>query len=321
MSDSIPPPGYSSESMLHGSGSAHIVAMRGGGTGSAAAPSASSGTVTAAVSSNTAAVSSNTAAANATSSGNIPVISSSNTAAVSSNTAAANAISSGNIPVISSSNTAAAPSASSGTVTAAVSGNTAAVSSNTAAVSGNTAVSSNTAAVSSNVVDASGNTIKEEENKYEIEWEGSTYTLAKTLDEWEDEEDESLFLNFIGIPKRVFSSPGEYYEFINNLSGCVNDGSSIDAGCDAVNAIFKKVILMHIEDLSDQQRYGNVQKVMKIIDPESDEQLAEGAITEGETPEGKSAEGSTSQNNAAAKNTEQPPSGGKNQPVAVEKLS
>ncbi len=282
MSDSIPPPGYSSESMLHGSGSAHIVAMRGGGTGSAAAPSASSGTVT---------------------------------AAVSSNTAAANATSSGNIPVISSSNTAAAPSASSGTVTAAVSSNVVDVSSNSAAVSGNTA------AVSSNVVDASGNTIKEEENKYEIEWEGSTYTLAKTLDEWEDEEDESLFLNFIGIPKRVFSSPGEYYEFINNLSGCVNDGSSIDAGCDAVNAIFKKVILMHIEDLSDQQRYGNVQKVMKIIDPESDEQLAEGAITEGETPEGKSAEGSTSQNNAAAKNTEQPPSGGKNQPVAVEKLS
>ncbi len=282
MSDSIPPPGYSSESMLHGSGSAHIVAMRGGGTGSAAAPSASSGTVT---------------------------------AAVSSNTAAANATSSGNIPVISSSNTAAAPSASSGTVTAAVSSNVVDVSSNSAAVSGNTA------AVSSNVVDASGNTIKEEENKYEIEWEGSTYTLAKTLDEWEDEEDESLFLNFIGIPKRVFSSPGEYYEFINNLSGCVNDGSSIDAGCDAVNAIFKKVILMHIEDLSDQHRYGNVQKVMKIIDPESDEQLAEGAITEGETPEGKSAEGSTSQNNAAAKNTEQPPSGGKNQPVAVEKLS
>ncbi len=298
MSDSIPPPGYSSESMLHGSGSAHIVAMRGGATGfavsgkrAATLPVSGKHAATPSVPGAVPAVPAAPAAVSVTATNNASVDASKNTVDAS-----------GNIV-----------DASKNTVDA--SGNTVDASGNIVDASGNTVDASR------NTVDASGNTVDASGNIYEIEWEGSTYTLAKTLDEWEDEEDESLFLNFIGIPKKAFSGPGEYDEFINNLSGCVNDESSIESGCDAVNAIFKKVILMHIEDLSDQQRYGNVQKVMKIIDPESDEQPAEGATAEGETPEGKPAEGSTSQNNAAAKNTEQPPSGGKNQPVAVEKLN
>ncbi len=305
MSDSIPPPGYSSESMLHGSGSAHIVAMRGGATGfavsgkrAATLPVSGKHAATPSVPGAVPAVPAAPAAVSVTATNNASVDASKNTVDAS-----------GNIV-----------DASKNTVDA--SGNTVDASGNIVDASGNTVdASRNTVDASGNTVDASGNTVDASGNIYEIEWEGSTYTLAKTLDEWEDEEDESLFLNFIGIPKKAFSGPGEYDEFINNLSGCVNDESSIESGCDAVNAIFKKVILMHIEDLSDQQRYGNVQKVMKIIDPESDEQPAEGATAEGETPEGKPAEGSTSQNNAAAKNTEQPPSGGKNQPVAVEKLN
>jgi hypothetical protein len=102
-----------------------------------------------------------------------------------------------------------------------------------------------------------------------ITWEGTEYTVAETKRDWKD-EDETNFLNFLGIPKAVFTSDDEYTEFVDGIKTCLNDSSSIDSSCESVNNILRRVIELRIQDLVEQKRYGNVQTVMNIISHKED---------------------------------------------------
>ena len=139
---------------------------------------------------------------------------------------------------------------------------------NNISTSQNTVDSSrNTVNVSGDIVDSSGNTIDASGNTVDssgITWEGKQYLIPETRDQW-DENNEDNFLNFLGIPKAVFSSDEEYIEFSEGISNCLNDSSSADSACESVNNILRRVIELRIKDLVEQERFGNVQKVMNVI--------------------------------------------------------
>ena len=119
-----------------------------------------------------------------------------------------------------------------------------------------------------------------------ITWEGTEYNISQTKEEWK-ENDTNNFLNFLGIPKKVFSSDEqEYSDFITGIRTCLDDSSSIDTTCDAVNNILRRVIELRIQELVEQKRYGNVQKVMNVISHKEDgsNPVAE-PVKEAETPE------------------------------------
>jgi hypothetical protein len=116
-----------------------------------------------------------------------------------------------------------------------------------------------------------------------ITWEGTEYNISQTKDEWK-EDDTNNFLNFLGIPKSVFSlDEQEYSDFIKGIRTCLNDSSSIDTTCNAVNNILRRVIELRIQELVEQKRYGNVQKVMNVISHKEDGSAP--VAEEAETPE------------------------------------
>jgi hypothetical protein len=135
---------------------------------------------------------------------------------------------------------------------------------------------------SGTVINPSGENI----DPSKITWEGTEYNISQTKEEWK-ENDTNNFLNFLGIPKKVFSSDEqEYSDFITGIRTCLDDSSSIDTTCDAVNNILRRVIELRIQELVEQKRYGNVQKVMNVISHKEDgsNPVAE-PVKEAETPE------------------------------------
>ena len=143
------------------------------------------------------------------------------------------------------------------------SGNTAATSVDT---SGNSVTSIDPSGNSVTSIDPSGNSV----DPSKITWEGTEYNISQTKEEWKEDDTEN-FLNFLGIPKEVFSSDEqEYIDFIEGIRTCLDDSSSIDTTCDAVNNILRRVIELRIQELVEQKRYGNVQKVMNVISHKED---------------------------------------------------
>ena len=118
-----------------------------------------------------------------------------------------------------------------------------------------------------------------------ITWEGTEYGISQTKEEW-DEDDKDNFLNYLGIPKVVFTSDEEYTAFIEGIQTCLADSSSVDGKCDSVNNILRRVIELRIKELVEQERYGNVQKVMNEISYKEDgTNPEESSVEESGTPE------------------------------------
>lgn len=143
--------------------------------------------------------------------------------------------------------------------TAAVAAETPAVAAETPAVNAaNAAVNADTAAVN-----AANTAVAVPDISNGVTWDGVQYSITD-MNLWK-EDDATNFLNFLGIPKTVFISDKEYTDFIAGIKVCLKDTSSIDSTCESVNNILRRVIEMRIQDLVEQQRFGNVQKVMTVI--------------------------------------------------------